>query len=202
MKSSQFLTTSRAADIFDEVISCRRMFCADNEFFRMTEFWEDLCDEGGRWSIKTYRSNLSDDFKRKAGVIAFGDRVTLTVDEKLVANAKDGCKLSNFILAHEMGHIALDHHAKGAVTKNFQLFAGPSGMSNLPPTLEELETNYAAVFLQCGVALMDPRLDAVQLAHRAFSDVYYVRKAQKVVQLEVFQRLLNRPKRIYERAIL
>ena len=202
MKSSQILTTARAVDIFEEVISCRRMFCADNEFFRMTEFWEDLCDEEGRWSIKTYRSNLSDDFKRKAAVVSFDDRVTLTVDEKLMANAKNGCKLSNFILAHEMGHIALDHHSRGAVTKYFQLFAGPSGMSNLPPTIEELEANFAAVFLQCGVALMDPGLDAVQLAHRAFSDVYYVKKAQKIVQLEVFQRLLNRPKRTYERVIL
>ena len=202
MKSVPILTTLRVVDIFEEMISCRRMFCADRDFFRMPEFWEDQCDEEGRWTIKTYRSGQLEDFKRKAGVVALDDRVTLTVDERLMENAKQGCKLSNFILAHEMGHVALDHHSTGAVTKHFQLFAGPSGMSNLPPTLEELEANYAAVFLQCGVALLDTAYDAIQLAHRAFSDVHYVKKAQRIVQLEIFRRHLNRPGKKYETVVL
>ena len=146
MTKGHCLTTSRAVDIFEEMVSCRRDYCADNEFFRMPDVWEYLCDEEGRWTIKTFRSKETEDFKRKAGVVAFADRVTLTVDEKLLAAAKQGCKLSNFILAHELGHVALDHHARSLVTKHFQLFAGPSGMSNLPPTLEELEANYAGVF--------------------------------------------------------
>lgn len=202
MKSRPILSASRAVEIFEEAISCRRMFCADGDFFRMDEFWEDLCDEGGQWTMKTYRSSETQDFKRKAGVSKFGDRVTLTVDENLMARAKQGCKLSNFILAHEAGHLALDHHASGAVTKNFQLFAGPIGMSNLPPTVEELEANYAAVFLQCGVALQDTRWDAVQLAHRAYSDVTYVKKAQAIVKLEVFQRELGRSRPIFPRVVL
>ena len=56
MKSVPILTTLRVVDIFEEMISCRRMFCADRDFFRMPEFWEDQCDEEGRWTIKTYRS--------------------------------------------------------------------------------------------------------------------------------------------------
>ena len=202
MKSRPILSTSRAVEIFEETISVRRGYCADKDFFRMDEFWEYLCDESGRWSINTYRSNETEDFKRKAGVVAFGDRVTLTVDEKLMARAKQGCKLSNFILAHEVGHLTLNHHARSAVTKNFQLFAGPSGMSNLPPTLEELEANYAAVFFQCGVALSDARWDPIQLAHRAFSDVSYVKKAQAIIRLGEFQRKLCRQKPTFPRVVL
>ncbi|PZQ99719.1 MAG: hypothetical protein DI533_03450 [Cereibacter sphaeroides] len=202
MKNRPVLTTSRAVRIFEEMIDCRRDYCADNQFFRMSDVWAYLCDEDGRWSINTFRSEETEDFKRRAGVIAFGDRVTLTADERLMENAAQGCKLSNFILAHELGHVALGHHAKSATTKNFQLFAGPNGMSNLPPTLEELEANYAAVFFQCGVALLDIRWDPIRLAHRAFSDVNYVRKAQSIVRLEVFQRELRLHKPTYPRVVL
>ena len=202
MKVIQNLATARIVFIFEEMVSCRRDYCADNQFFRMNDVWKYLCDESGRWSIKTYRSNETEDFKRKAGLIAFADRATLVADEKLMANAKLGCKLSNYILAHELGHMALGHHATSAVIKHFQLFSGPSGMSNLPPTLEELEANYAAVFFQCGFALLNPKLNPIHLANRAFSDVYSVKKAQILVQLEVFQQLLNRPKRIFPRVIL
>jgi hypothetical protein len=202
MKRTPFLSTTQVASAFKEMVSCRRLNFGDNEYFRMTDVWRDLSDEEGRWSVKAYQSKETEDYKRKAGVIAFADRVTLIVDEKLWANADRGCKLSNFILAHELGHVALDHHARSMVIKNFQLFAGPSGMSNLPPTPEELEANLAAVFFQCGVALMDPKLDPVQLAHRAFSDVYYVKKAQRIVQLEVFQRELQKLKTNYPRVVL
>lgn len=202
MKKSPFLSTTRVAVAFNEMIACRRLRFADDSFFRMTEVWKDLCDENERWSIKTYKTKEAEDYKRKAGVISFADRVTLIVDEALWANAERGCKLSNFILAHELGHVAQDHHAGSRIIKNFQLFAGPSGMSNLPPTPEELEANLAAVFFQCGVALMDPELDPIQLAHRAFSDVYYVKKAQKIVQLEVFQRELEKLKTNYPRIVL
>jgi hypothetical protein len=202
MKNDQILTTSRMVGIFNEIISCRRMYCADNNFFRMPDFWEDLCDDEGNWTINTYRSNETEDWKRKAGVIAFGDRVTLTTDEKLIARAKQGCGFSNFILAHEMGHVALGHHAKGAVTKHFQLFAGPSGLSNIPRTLEEREANYAAVFLQCGVAVLDPRWNPRQLANRAFSDESSIKKVQAMVHLDVFLRELNRPKPWRARVVL
>ena len=202
MRRGPSLTTQRGAEIYAEMLSLRRELYGDNDFFKMPEPWETLCDVGEGWAIKTYRSDETKDFKRKAGVVQFDHRVTLTVDEGLMATAQQGCKLSNFILAHEFAHVALDHHARSAVTKNFQLFAGPSGMSNSPPTVEELEANYAAVFFQCGAALLNTHLSPVELAHRAFSDVYYVKKAQAIVRLDVFQRELCRPKPQYERVVL
>jgi hypothetical protein len=150
----------------------------------------------------TYRSGLGEDYKRRAGIVVFGDQVTLNVDERLLENAKKGCKLSNFILAHEIGHLALDHHARSAKVMNFQLFAGPNGLSNLPPTIEELEANFAAVFFQCGSALADSHWEPLQLAHKAFTEVGYVKKAQRYVQLEVFQRELWRPKKNKMRVVL
>jgi hypothetical protein len=86
--------------------------------------------------------------------------------------------------------------------KNFQLFSGPNGMSNIPPTQEELEANYAAVFFQCGVGLQDARWSATRLADRATSDVEYVKKAQARDRLDVFQRELNRPRPKRERVVL
>ncbi|MBZ8119571.1 hypothetical protein KUD11_13050 [Roseovarius sp. LXJ103] len=168
----------------------------------MPELWEYMCEESDEWSVNTYRSDETQAYKRKAGVAAFDNKVKMTADETLWRKAKEGCKLSNFILAHEMGHVALGHHDRSAVTKNFQLFSGPNGMSNIPPTLEELETNFAAVFLQCGVALEDKSRDPLQLAHRACSDVYYIKRAQRFVQLDVFQRELLRPKRPVVRVVL
>ncbi|MDF1855430.1 hypothetical protein [Pseudooceanicola sp.] len=202
MKKRLQITTRRTAKIFEQMLAIRRVAYADDEFFRMDEFWEDLCADSDKWSIKRYRSDTVEDYKRKAGVIAFEDRVTLIADERLMENARRGCPFSNFILAHEAGHLGLDHHAKSGVIKNFQLFAGPNGMSNLPPTVEELEANYAAVFLQCGVALIDKRWEPMQLARRAYCEVRSVKKAQRLVQLEVFQRELNRPKPKSQRVIL
>jgi hypothetical protein len=75
-------------------------------------------------------------------------------------------------------------------------------MANTPPTLEELEANYAAVFFQCGIALADPRWNPLNLARRAFSDPYYVDKAQTIVQLEVFQREFRSTKANLKRVIL
>jgi hypothetical protein len=164
-------TTARAAEVFHEMISVRRIFCADTEFFRMTDFWKHVCGDTDGWSIRTYRPTAAKEFKRKAGVLAFDGRVTLTVEERLWREAEDGCHFSNFILAHELGHIALEHHAGNAKTKHFRLTANSWDMANIPPTLEELETNFAAVFLQCGVALFDKRWSALDLARRAFSGV-------------------------------
>ncbi|GGO52141.1 hypothetical protein SAMN05444398_101427 [Roseovarius pacificus] len=180
----------------------RRELYDDGEFFKVPDAWAAICEESETWKLKTYRTELLEDYKRKAGIVVLGDYVTLSADERLWENARRGCKLSNYILAHEIGHLTLDHHAKGAITKNFQLFSGPNGMSNVPPTVEELEANLAAVFFQCGVALKDRQIDAVQLAHRAFSDVHYVKKAQRIVQLDVFQQELRRPRPKVERVIL
>jgi len=42
--------------------------------------------------------------------------MTLSVDQRLMAEARKGCSLSNFILAHEFAHLALGHHARSATT--------------------------------------------------------------------------------------
>ena len=70
---------------------------------------------------------------------------------------------------------------------------GETDRANIPPTDEELEANFAATFFQCGIALLDQNADALRLAHRAFTDVNYVRKALKMCRspefLEEFARL-------------
>lgn len=187
----QSLTTPEAVSLFREMVSYRRIYCDDNEFFRMTDVWNWLADDGAV-KIKTYRTECEEDYKRKAGVVAFGERSILVVDKKLLENADNKCKLSNFMLAHEFAHLALDHHARNAVVKNFQLFATASGNANIPPTKEEYEANLAAVFFQCGVALLDPKLDPLTLAHRAHSDVNEVKKAARKCRLDVFRDELNR----------
>jgi hypothetical protein len=149
------LSTSRGAGIFEEMIGYRRNFCADTEFFLMPEIWEDLCDEEGRWTIKLYHTPDGDRYRPKAGIVSFDDRVILSVDERLMAEAKRGCNLSNFILAHEFAHLALGHHDRSATTKNFRLKERSTGPANVPPTDEELETDFAAVCFQCGVSLLE-----------------------------------------------
>ena len=202
MNRGNTLSTSRLARVYEEALWARRELYRDSEYFKMPEPWKRMCEAGDNWSIKTYRANEMEDYKRKAAVVAFDGRVKLTLDERLMEKAEQGCMFSNFVLAHEWGHLLLDHHGKGAVTKNFQLYSGPGGMLNIPPTLEELETHYAAVFFQCGIALKSKHLSALELAMRAYSDPKYVKKAQGIVRLEAFERELSRPKPKYERVIL
>jgi len=200
MKRKEHLTISRAAEIYAEMVSCRRQLYGDQEFFKATEFWEELFRVDDLWTKRTYRNPK--EYKLKASVVAFELRVMMTVDEQLWEKAVRGGWMENFVLAHELGHIALRHHEKDAITKHFQVFRGSSGLANIPPTLEEEEANYAAVFLQCGVALEDPRWGPVELARRAFSDPLYVKKAQAAVKLEAFQNHLKRPKPKYMRVVL
>jgi hypothetical protein len=193
------LPTERVASIYETALWFRREYAADGEFFRMTDLWRWLRDEGAYVKIKPYKSNEIEDFKRKAGVIAFGDSITLVVDQRLMDRADEGCKLCNYMLAHEAAHLMLEHHRTGGVIKHFQLFAGSSGLANMPPTAEELEANYGAVFLQCGAALENSKWETLRLADRAFSDVRSVMKAQAAVQLNIFQRELDRQKLVGSR---
>jgi hypothetical protein len=115
-------------------------------------------------------------------------RVRLTVDQDLWADAKQGCMFSNFTLAHEFGHVALNHHAQFAGIRNFRLSEGRAGMlSNKPPNETELEANYAAVFFQCGKFLEEQGWTDYELARRAYSDSHYVKRARSIVQLGVFR---------------
>ena len=202
MKAKPSLTTTRAAEIFDEMLWYRREFCADTDFIKMPQVWETLANDLETLSLKFFGSNKASDFTPTAGIVAFAGRTTLTVHEELFRQAKKGCRLSNYLLAHELGHLALEHHAKSATIKNFQLHRGEYGMSNMPPTVEELEANYAAVFFQCGVALQNPNWHFLDLALRAFSDPEAVRNAQLRVQLNVFQQALSRKRSKYTRVIL
>ena len=204
MRKWPTISVERAVEISEEAVSVRRIYCDydDEKFFKMTDFLEFVCGDTAEWKIKLFASSQGQDFKRKAGVVALGTRATITVDERIWEGAKRGERFFNYMLAHEVGHLLLNHHAQNAVTKNFQLYQGPNGLVNVPPTAEELEANYAAVFLQCGVALLDPRWDAMELARRAFSDPTWVKKAMRAVRVEEFRKQLNRPKPVRKRIVL
>lgn len=161
-----------------------------------------MCSDIGTWKIKKYVGSEIEDWQRKAGVIKLGERVVLSTDRRLFENAEKGCKLSNFILAHEFAHVALGHHDQNLVMKHFQLFATQNGMSNIPPTPEEYQANLGAVFFQCGVALEDDKIAPLDLAHRSFSDVSYVKRAQRLVQLSIFKEKLLKRQSSIKRVVL
>ena len=201
------ISIARAVEVFETMVDLRRRYCGDKEFFTMIDVFEILCDEdlnGSEdvWRIKTFSTNLKEEYRRKVGVITFDGNVTLSMDQRFLDKARQGCNLCNYTLAHEFGHLALEHHNSNAKIMNFQLFDGQSGNSNLPPNSVELEANYAAVFFQCGDALTDDSMTSIQLARRSYSDFLYVKKAQKIVRLPEFQRILNRPKPQYPRILL
>ncbi|ESQ13586.1 MAG: hypothetical protein N838_33510 [Thiohalocapsa sp. PB-PSB1] len=160
----------------------------DDPFFKMPDVWTFVCEGEEGWAINMYRSHHTDSKKKKAGVTVFDGRVRLTVDQDLWADAKQGCMFSNFTLAHEFGHVALNHHAQFAGIRNFRLSEGRAGMlSNKPPNETELEANYAAVFFQCGKFLEEQGWTDYELARRAYSDSHYVKRARSIVQLGVFR---------------
>ncbi|WP_432450626.1 hypothetical protein [Aliiroseovarius marinus] len=191
------------------MIELRRLFCSDDSYFRMSQVWdwlvgddEENVDGYETTTVKWYKTQTRDPVKDSAGVVAFDGRSTLVAPEWMREEAENGGMFANFTLAHEFAHLALDHHARGAVVKNFQLFSGEFGNANIPPTVEELEANYAAVFFQCGVALLDPNIEATELAKRASSDDYLVKKLKKMCALEIFQTELSALNGRVERVIL
>jgi hypothetical protein len=201
MKQDLILTTKRAVTIFEEMVSCRRDYCADDEFFKMTDVWEYLCEDSAEWKIKFFHQRPGQALRPLAAVTEFDHHVRLLVESALWSNAQRGDKLSNFVLAHEAGHLQLRHNSRAAV-RHFLLIAGEKGNSVIPQDYFELEANFAGVVFQCGAALLDPSLSASELARRAFSDVALVKKAQSMVRTEVFQRELNRPCPSYPRVVL
>jgi predicted metal-dependent phosphoesterase TrpH len=183
------------------MVSCRRDYCAASDFFRMTGVWKYLCEDSEEWKIKFFRPQAGDELRPKAAVSEFDHRVRLTVDAELWASAEKGDKLANFVLAHEAGHLQLKHNSRSA-TRFFQMMLGQKGQSIVPQDYFELEANFAGVCFQCGVALLDPNLSAMELAKRAFTDVAQVKMAQSMVQLEVFRREPSRTKPVYPRVVL
>ncbi len=202
MKRKPALTTVRAVDIYRQAISVRRDYCADTEFFKMPDFLRYCEDEAGNWRIKTYASKLGGDHLRRAAVFTLGDQVRLAIDEVMWVRAEKGGQLENFVLAHEASHLLLGHTSKGGTASNFMLSSEGQVNKIIPQNEFELEANIGAVFLQCGIALQQPKWEAFELARRACTDVEHVKKAQKFVQLEVFQRELNRPRPVRPRVTL
>ena len=196
------ISLSRLVAVRNEAFADRRALNQDTEFFKMTDVWEELCSEGDAWKIKKYNSGVGDNYKRKAGIVAFGDRVTLTVDEFLWRMAEKGAEFANFLLGHELGHLICNHHASSAATKNFQLVNGETGMSNIPPTAEEWEASIAAVYFQCGPEIESDRLTDRELAKRAHSDERTIRRVRKYCRLEGYQRESSKPRKRNERVIL
>lgn len=187
-----FLSTQRAAEIFRKMHQIRRVYARDDQFFKMSDVWSSLADQDGVVKIKTFRDLSKHPAELKAGVVEFDGRVTLVADKRVLELASKGEMFSNFKLAHELAHLGLDHHAKAAFVKNFQLYDAGSGLANVPPTQEELEANYGAVFFQCGMALLDESTDSIKIIRRAYSDVTYTKKACRICRLDIFREELDR----------
>ena len=132
----------------------------------------------------------------------FEDSVTLIADDELWENAKRGLGFDNFLIAHELGHLILDHHATCAGLKYFQLTKTSAGMSRVVSSVEEREADLAAVFFQCGSALLEATRDDITLARLSYSDVGQIMKARRLVQLDVFHHELRRPRKKVTRVIL
>lgn len=158
----------------------------------MVQAWRRIVEQLPEWSIKPYQSNADEELVRKAGVVYFANRATLTVDLRLLQKAEASCGFSNFILAHEISHLELGHHSRKAVNLNFLLERGEKGNSVIPQNQLELEANFGAVVFQCGPALLDEGLSAKDLARKAFADHGMVRWARNLVRLEAFKRELTR----------
>lgn len=93
-------------------------------FFNMVQAWRRIVEQLPEWSIKPYQSNADEELVRKAGVVYFANRATLTVDLRLLQKAEASCGFSNFILAHEISHLELGHHSRKAVNLNVCLREG------------------------------------------------------------------------------
>ena len=186
MNKGPEISTSRAVEIYLDALSCREYGNTQN----IPRLIEDLFSGSSGWTITFYGSEQSDEYEPKAAVIAGFGRYTLVVDRTLWARAKNGDIFASFVLAHELGHIQLRHHDHGSIRKHYRLRATEAGLANIPPTVEELEANLWAVFFQCGDLLENPNLEAVQLAKASRTDVRYVKRAQRYLNVDSFKRLL------------
>jgi len=198
------ISVRNTARIFREMVSLRRYYCADSDFFRMDEFWEWLADTDDSIGIRLSNAPVTgqEKSKVKAGVVAVGEKSTLVAPRDMFQKAKAGSLLHNFVLAHEFGHLALEHHASRTKIINYQLDSSDGQLANIPPNLLELEANYAAVFFQCGVELFNTSISELELAKRASSDPFYVGKAKAICRLEAFQNELRFLQNRYERVVL
>ncbi|WP_300064027.1 hypothetical protein [uncultured Roseobacter sp.] len=188
--SRPFVSVARGAEMFRELLSYRRLYRDDDEFFTMGEMWEDLASDIDEVSIKFFEDRDGECLKR-AGVIHFDGRTTLVLPQSSLTKAKRGSRFVNFTLAHEFSHVALGHHDDKPRIMNFQL-SDEMIRKNLPPTVEEYEANLGAIFLQCGVALFDTTLSPATLAARAYTEEHYVKNAMRICRLNEFRQELEK----------
>ncbi|MEO0669203.1 MAG: hypothetical protein AAFZ99_14925 [Pseudomonadota bacterium] len=195
-KSPLRICPKKAAGLYRNTVSFRRAYVPDGKFFKASDFWRDAAAD-----IPEVRIKLHDRSILKASTNALDELTVLVAPKQLFDNADRGCKICNFILAHEAGHISEEHHSENAVSKYFQLFATETEVANIPPTIEELETNYAATFFLCGPAIFDLRRDALRLADVAYCDVYYIKKVRKLLEQQEFweemQKLNSTPRAVF-----
>lgn len=182
------ISVKRTAELFREMLSTRRLICEDHDFFLASELWELAGDGNNNVRIREYPVSVNN----KAGVLALGERITLLISRDFAQRVKRGEGFANFILSHEYCHLLLGHHSRAAKVLNFELDAGGQIFRIVAPNDQELETNYAAVFLLCGVALLKSDVDEADLARRAHCDVQQVRKAIKAVALPEFKAALEK----------
>jgi hypothetical protein len=194
------LTTRETVRIFEDMVSCRRALYADNEFQKMTDVWKELCQDSEEWKIKLYQRGKKDLDRPQAAVAVLGQHVRLTVSAELWADAESGDGVSNFILAHELGHVGEGHNSRFA-TRHFHMASTANGHAIIPKSYYEKVADFAAVAFQCGVALLDASLSAADLARLAFSDLEQVQNAQRMVQSTVFCRELARPRAAVKREV-
>ncbi len=206
-KKPPILSVERAVEIFSEAISVRRYRYEDGEFFLMGDFLREQSEDLGDYDpypfrVKTFKTDPKLDFRKKVGVLAFEDSIVFSMDQRFLDKANAGNGLYNTIIAHEIGHLMLRHHEKHAKILNFKMEKLPSGYSILPQNELELEANYAAVFFQCGISLLDDSLTPQRLAKMAHAERSYVEKAYNMVRLPEFKKRLNAPKKQHPRVTL
>lgn len=186
-KEPPFLT-SRAVEVFNALIWRRRIHCKDNDFFLAIGYWD-------RWfgpeKIRTYKS--ADEEIGRPGVVAFAGNVCLTADARRIELARDGCAFSNSLIGHEISHVHLNHHKFSTKIEHFTLAKGSYGNAIIPKNQKEKEADFGSTVLLCGILLADRSMRARELARRARADVGLVERAQRMVQLDVFQTELYRP---------
>lgn len=186
-KEPPFLT-SRAVEVYKALVWRRRIHCKDGEGFLAIDYWDKWF---GPDKIRTYRS--TDEEIGRPGVVAFAGNVCMTADERRIRLARDGCAFSNSLIAHEISHAYLNHHRYSTQVANFTLAKGSYGNAIIPKTQKEKEADFGSTVLLCGVLLADPKLRANDLSRLAHADFGLVLRAQRMVQLEVFQKELHRP---------
>lgn len=189
MKRDLILTTKRAVEVYKAMIWRRRLYRADQSYFKAIDYWDW---QYGADTIKAYKS--ADEEIGRPGVISFGGRVCLTADDRRIMLARSGHAFSNTLVGHEISHVALGHHKQFAQVTNFDLGEGSYGKVIVPKNLREKEADFGSTVFLCGVALKDKKMSALELARRACADVAQVEKAQRLIQLDVFQRELWLPK--------